>query len=111
MSSSNLQSAVIVNNLDELLQALAAKSALITTPPNAIFYMGLLYIEQMLEIAAKTYPKVYDSFLLNTQDNSAICHLALKGKIKNILFTGSNRMYFKLKNLADNDQIKLSLSN
>ncbi len=111
MNNKNPQQLTVINNLDELLQALEKKSTLITTPSNAIVYMGLLYIEQMLEISAYTYPQVYDIFLLNTQDNAAICHLAIRGKIKNILFTGNSEMYLKLKNLADNTHVTLSTNN
>jgi hypothetical protein len=111
MTAISLNQVVIINNLEELLAALRTNSEIITTPPTAIFYMGLLYIEHMVELASHTYPEVYKKFLLNVQDDAAICHLALKGKIRNILFTGNNIIYKKLKNLAASAQITLYLNN
>lgn len=92
----------IINNTEELLAVLAEDNEqMITTPQNAIRYMGLAYIEQMLAEAFRAYPQVYQRFLLNVSDDAAICHQALKGGIKHILFTGSEEMFLKLKNIAD----------
>ena len=59
----NNKKIVIVNNLEELLLTLKANKAIyISVPNSAVFYMGLLYIEKMLEIASKDFPKVYQYF-------------------------------------------------
>lgn len=92
----------IINNLKELMLALNDESSyMITAPANAIYYMGLPYIEQMLEQASKDFPQIYDRFILDVQDDGAICHQALGGLVRHILFTGSQKMYHKLKTLAD----------
>ena len=101
MKQQDIDHSFVINNLDELLIALeSADKKTITTPDNAISYMGLLYIEQMLEIAYQTHKNVYEEFLLNAKDNAAICHLAIKGKIKHILFTGNKEMFLKLSDIA-----------
>ena len=105
MNQQDIKHAFIINNFDELVLALKkADNTIITTPEDAISYMGLLYIEQMLELAAQSYEDVYKRFILNTKDNAAICHLALKGKIKHIVFAGNKEMFLKLAEIATNSQ-------
>jgi hypothetical protein len=105
MNQQSIKHAFIINNFEELILALKdSDKNIITTSEDAIYYMGLLYIEQMLELASKNYEDVYKRFLLNTKDNAAICHLALKGKIKYILFTGNEEMFLKLAAIAGNLQ-------
>lgn len=101
MNQHDIKHAFIINNFEELIFTLKeSDKSIITAPEDAIYYMGLLYIEQMLELASKNYEDVYKRFLLNTKDNAAICHLALKGKIKHILFTGNKEMFLKLAAIA-----------
>ena len=101
MNQQDVKHPFIINTLDELMLALEnPKKTIISTPEDAISYMGLLYIEQMLELAAHTHKNVYERFILNTKDNAAICHLAIKGKIKYILFTGNKERFLKLADIA-----------
>jgi len=73
MNQQDIKHAFIINNFDELVLALKkADNTIITTPEDAISYMGLLYIEQMLELAAQSYEDIYKKTILNTKDNAAI---------------------------------------
>lgn len=102
MNQQDIKHAFVINNLDELILALEnPNKIIITTPEDAVSYMGLLYIEQMLELASQTHKNIYERFVLNTKDNAAICHLAIKGKIKHILFSGNKEMFLKLANIAE----------
>lgn len=101
-----MHQAVIINNLEEA-KLLLKQGQNITLPENACNYMGLPYIEALLAGCEHKFPDIYDRFILDITANPTLLSAVLRGKIKNIRFTGEQNIFAKLVTMANKFPVNL----
>jgi hypothetical protein len=90
-----------VSTLEDLQMQLSSKTdSFISLPENAIFYMGLSYIEAMLDRCKQSNAQTYEKFILDVADDHGTCIKGFQTSIKNFLVRGSDEACMKLKSIA-----------